>query len=183
MKQKKKKNLINHSSSGFTLIELLVVIAIIGLLASVVLVALNGARSKARDAKRKSDLVEIQEALELYYNSNNDQYPVSTGATSPNNSWSNSNDASWNTLTAALSPYISKLPHDPKEDPSGYPGTGNFSYAYYSDPTGFYGCQNQEYILAGELENAPATLPPVFISCNGSNVGLYGNLMLTNKVR
>lgn len=55
-------------TKGFTLIELLVVVAIISLLSSVVFASLNTAREKARDARRKVDLKQIQTALELYYN-------------------------------------------------------------------------------------------------------------------
>lgn len=64
---------------GFTLIELLVVIAIIGLLSTLAVVALNSARSKARDAKRVSDVKQIQTALELYY-ADNSGYPGETAA-------------------------------------------------------------------------------------------------------
>ena len=65
-------------NKGFTLIELLVVIAIIGILSSVVLASLNTAREKSRDAKRISDIKQIQLALELYADSNGGAYPDST---------------------------------------------------------------------------------------------------------
>jgi prepilin-type N-terminal cleavage/methylation domain-containing protein len=68
-------------SKGFTLIELLVVVAIIGLLASVILASLNTARGKARDAKRESDLNNIQIALEMYYDKYGTYLVAGTGYT------------------------------------------------------------------------------------------------------
>ena len=64
---------------GFTLIELLVVVAIIGLLSSIVMASLNSARMKARDAKRLSDMHQMQIALDLYYNTFG-SYPNSDNA-------------------------------------------------------------------------------------------------------
>lgn len=66
----------NKNKAGFTLIELLVVIAIIGLLASVVLLALNSARAKSRDAKRLADMRQLASALELFFNDSTTGYPA-----------------------------------------------------------------------------------------------------------
>ena len=65
-----KLGFIQHhkTGAGFTLIELLVVISIIGILATLVMANLNSARSRARDAERKSDMRNISTALRLYYN-------------------------------------------------------------------------------------------------------------------
>ena len=60
---------------GFTLIELLMVIAIIGILSSIVMVSLGSSKTKSRDAKRVSDIKQVQTALELYYSDQNG-YPV-----------------------------------------------------------------------------------------------------------
>lgn len=112
-------NKVKQNQKGFTLIELLVVIAIIGLLASVVLLALNSARQRSRDAKRLADARQISSALELY---NNDAggYPSTTAS-----------------LTSTTNPggvtYIGLWPTYPT--PIDTPCTsGNSSYAYV--PTG-----------------------------------------------
>lgn len=66
----------NRESKAFTLIELLVVVGIIGLLSSVVLVAVFSGRSRARDGRRKADVKQIQGALELFANASGGVYPV-----------------------------------------------------------------------------------------------------------
>jgi len=87
--------LFMNKSKGFTLIELLVVIAIIGILSSVVLASLNSAREKSRDAKRVSDIKQLQLALELYFDSNS-AYPTALAA-----------------LTTSSPKYIPVVPVDP----------------------------------------------------------------------
>lgn len=82
---------------GFTLIELLVVIAIIGILSSIVLASLNSARSKGRDARRLSDIKQLQLALELYYDANG-HYPVALSSS-----------------TLVTPGYIAAIPTDPSD--------------------------------------------------------------------
>jgi len=76
---KKGFTLIEHEHSksvrrneGFTLIELLVVIAIIGLLASIVLVSLGGARNRAKDARIIAEMSQIRATAEMIYSSDGD---------------------------------------------------------------------------------------------------------------
>ncbi len=57
---------------GFTLIELIVVIAVLGVLASVLLVAINPSEriNEAYDAGNKSDVSQVSTALESYFTTN-----------------------------------------------------------------------------------------------------------------
>ncbi len=70
-------------SKGFTLIELLVVVAIIGILASIVLVSLNSARAKGRDASAKGSMSSIRAAAEIYYDTNENYLDICIGGSSP----------------------------------------------------------------------------------------------------
>ena len=86
---------------GFTLIELLIVIAIIGVLAALLMANFVGVRQRGRDAQRKSDLRQIQSALELY-RADESSYPAALPACGT-------------ALTGSVSSnvYVQKLPCDP----------------------------------------------------------------------
>jgi len=153
---------------GFTLIELLVVIAIISILSSVVLASLNSARQKGRDARRVSDMKQIQLALELYYD-NNSQYPTN----------------GYSALTAALNgTYISTTPNDP---------TSGNAYGYYAAPSGcdnsgtkctsyYVGAIMESTGQVGTLTNDDDTdLGGALISVNGSGLNCNENAGAANE--
>ena len=73
------KDLLNR---GFTLIELLVVIAVLGILAAVVLVAINPAQrfAEANDSGVKSNLASVAQALESCGTTNTGDYSTCTQA-------------------------------------------------------------------------------------------------------
>lgn len=100
-----------RKNKGFTLIELLVVIAIIGLLATLAVVALNNARAKSRDARRVSDIKQIQTALELFYNDHNG-YPAAIAGEGT-------------AFTGTVSPIITYMGQIP-----GNPDPGGIDYSY-----------------------------------------------------
>lgn len=67
--------------AGFTLIELLVVIGIIGILAAIVLIAVNPGRqfAQARDTQRRSDLLSITNAVYQFAAEHNGDLPDTDG--------------------------------------------------------------------------------------------------------
>lgn len=127
---------------AFTLVELLVVIAIIGLLSSVAVVSLNGARVNSRNAKRKADFVQLSKALEMYYSVNN-AYPTTGGSAAWQGvctsfgSYPSSGAGGW---VPNLAPtYVGILPSDPAPNKSSYAGctAANSCYIYTSDGTNY----------------------------------------------
>jgi len=120
----------NNYNKAFTLIELLVAIAILGILAASLLASYTMTQKRAKDTQRKHDLKQIQEALELYYQDNN-EYPEEAGfdiSTGTENSFTSAEGVV----------YLRQIPQDPQ-----YPSR---NYQYVSGA-------GQQYKLYASLEN------------------------------
>ena len=135
-------------TNGFTLIELLVVIAIIGLLTSFLVANFVGVKERARDAQRKSDLRQIQAALEIF-RSDKGSYPSTSTILNPcGTSWTDG------------STYMQDVPCDPLN-------TGESVYTYT------YDCKGPDtgtYCLVACLENASDSQKDTANTCTGGSV-------------
>lgn len=109
---------IHKKESGFTLIELLIVVAIIGILSTLLIANFIGVRQRGNDAHRKSDLRQMQSALELY-RADQGNYP----ATISNCTCSGS--ACFMTPDCSSSIYLQKIPIDPSGAQYTYTQSGN----------------------------------------------------------
>lgn len=148
-----------NSQRGFTIIELIVVIAIIGVMASVIIVAVQPARMKARDVKRKTDMAQMGRLL---YSSS--CYVPNAGA----------GDYDLADLVPELTvkypqyaQYTSYLPKDPK---TGSESQTNYRYTYSTDG---------HCVMYANLEN---TKEPITLSLTAPTVGTGQGILQATSV-
>ncbi len=121
--------------SGFSLIELIIVIGIIALLTGIIINSINPSKSKSRDSKRVSDMVNLRLVLEFFFDRCK-QYP-------PNITDLNTSSAN-GTCPSKLGTYISTIPTQPDGSP----------YGYAVDTDGLAGSGGYgDYVLYVTLEN------------------------------
>lgn len=152
---------------GFTLIELLITVGIIVILSSLIIVNIQKARARGRDAKRVADVSTLQLAMEMYYDTKR-VYPNSEPAMT---AWAYSGDGGfWDntTLTPELKSYLSPLPKDPINK-------SGLGYRYYV----FIDSTSKAAIIKTKLEEDTERMKDD--SCS-SNTGSYDIILGTSSL-
>lgn len=171
------KNKLANFNRGFTLVELLIVMVILGILATLIVGNFRNAQIRGRDAQRKSDLREMANALELFYQDHG-QYPDEAGgrlqACPYDPSTGSGTSCTWgeDEFTDGNTSYFKTLPKDPEEGQTYYyrivSGSNNQKYqifAHLENP-------KDQDCLGGDCEN-----PPVTYSCGA---GVTCNFAVTS---
>ena len=125
---------LSKLTKGFTLIELLVVIGILGILLTIVLIAINPARqfAQADNTKRASDTGALLNAIHQYAADHKGKLPTNMPAKGATAAAVASTGAN---ICAELSPtYLSLLPSDPKAANNGV-GVSDCTGAYDTEYT------------------------------------------------
>lgn len=102
---------------GFTLIELMMVVAIMGVLATIIIGSVNGAKASARDIRRVSDIKAIQTALTQYYNDNN-HYPCQIYANGVSTNYTTPGGVCYPGFYQSI--YMASTPFDPRDNTTRY---------------------------------------------------------------
>ncbi len=166
-------NYMETKYSGFTLVELLVVMAIISVLATLIVGGFRSSQIRGKDAQRKSDLKQIANAVELFYQDYG-RYPAASGtqisACPYNSSTGGGTACGWGTgeikdIDGAVTKtiYMKIIPKDP---------VSNQSYIYQVSSAG------NQFRLYAHLENTQdknciagdCASPGIVTTCGGSLV-------------
>ncbi|MDP3962747.1 MAG: type II secretion system protein [bacterium] len=132
----------SKKNKAFTLIELLVVVAIMAILTAIIITNLTQAKGKSRDAKRVSDLAQMQLALELFFDRCN-RYPV-VATVSGANIPAIGDTGNGCPTGITLQTFISQIPNPPT--------AGDYTYAVNNATTPV------DYVLRAKLETNNAAL-------------------------
>ena len=163
---------------GFTLVEMLVVIAIIAILTGIIMTNLVGSKAKSRDAKRASDLAQIQLAIEQFFDRCG-QYPSSLdtsvgGGICPD-------DANGSQIT--LGNFISVIPLDPSSG-NLYDYVTNYdsdiNHTIYPQPTDYVLHTTFETTNSVSAQSVTTNLPLWYTDYQGTNINAFPCDLTTN---
>jgi len=129
------------TQKGFSLVELLVVIAIIGILVTIVIIAIDPLRliQDSQDARRRTDLQAIRTSMQIYFNEERSYIDATDFAAVSGACWGIPDCSGTNTVV------MKQVPKDPK-------GT---DYLYAATPGGCTTAADDciDYIAGAVLDN------------------------------